>query len=261
MDKFGRWIGFGDALTFKQFHLGAKALAKGNCTSYERLDYLAHFRLALFHAKMNEIYMDFPVMMPKRAMMEDEGTMPELVALAGIQGISNEEKKIGNAFEKHDQLLHCVGHLYTTNMFRNYIKEEPTALDDIVDEATAIKFVLNMLKYYDVELYFDPKKAQQDDKKWDHPANYARDVVARMILSEVFDIGEEEEDFFLLRSLRLNMMTYFLNRKYRIQDSKYAAFLLLDEVLEQQASEKDQERMNLAVCVNPSGRRKGGLFA
>ena len=136
VDKFGRWIGFGDALTFKQFHLGAKALAKGNCTSYERLEYLAHFRLALFHAKMNKIYMDFPVMMPKRAMMEDEGSLPELVALAGIQGISNDEKKIGNSFEKHDQLLHCVGHLYVANMFRNYIKEEPTALDEIVDEVS-----------------------------------------------------------------------------------------------------------------------------
>ena len=81
-----------------------------------------------------------------------------------------------------------------------------------------------------------------------------------MILSEVFDAGEEEEDSCLLKCLRLNMMTYFLNRKYRIQDSKYAAFLILDEVLEQQASERDQKRMNLSVCVNPSGRRRGGLF-
>ena len=53
-------------------------------------------------------------------MLEDEGTMPEMVALAGIQGISIEEKKISNSFEKHDQLLMCMGHLYVTNMFLNY---------------------------------------------------------------------------------------------------------------------------------------------
>ena len=260
VNKFGRWIGFGDALTFKQFHLGAKALAKGNCTAYERLDYLAHFRLALFHAKMNKTYMDYPVMMPKRAMMADEGSLPELVALAGIQGISNEEKKIGNNFEKHDQLLHCVGHLYASNMFRNYVKDDPVALDDIVDEATAIEFVLRMLEKYDVELFFNPSRPQIPEEKWDHPGNYARDVVTRMILSEVFDAGEEEEDSGLLRCLRLNMITYFLNRKYKIQDSKYAAFLILDDVLEQQASERDRARMNSAMCVNPSGRKRGGLF-
>ena len=54
VEKFGRWIGYGDALTYKQFWFGAKALAQGNCTAYERLDYLTHFRLALFHAKMNK---------------------------------------------------------------------------------------------------------------------------------------------------------------------------------------------------------------
>ena len=97
------------------------------------------------------------------------------------------------------------------------------------------------------------------ERKWDDPANYARDLVSRMILAEVFDAGEEEEDALLLRSLRINLTVYFLNRKVR-QDSKYAAYLLLDEVLEQQASERDVERMNQTICVNPSGKRGGGLF-
>ena len=163
-------------------------------------------------------------MMPKRAMLEDEGTLPELVALAGIQGISNEEKKIGNLFEKHDQLLHVTGHLYVSNMFKNHLQEEPDALDNIKDESTAVSFVLNMLDKYDVELYFNPDQAQLPEDKWDHPATYARDVISRMILSEVFDAGEEEEDPYILRSLRLNMMVYFLNRKYKIQVSNRSLF-------------------------------------
>ena len=260
VETFGRWVGYGDALTFKQFHLGAKALAQGNCTAFERLEYLSHFRLALFHAKMNKTYMDFPVIMPKRAMMEDEGSLPELVAMAGIQGISIDEKKIGNSYEKHDQLIMCLGHLYVANMFKNYVKVKLNALDQVVDEDSAIEFVLKMLDHFDVEFYYDPDRVELQEGKWDDPANYARDVVARMILSEVFDAGEEEEDASLLRCLRLTMMVYFLNRKYKIQDSKYAAFLLLDEVMEQKASVRDRERMNLSVCVNPSGKRGGGLF-
>ena len=258
--QFGHWIGFGDALTFKQFWLGAKAIAHGNCTAFERLDFLPHFRLALFHAKMNKCYMDFPVLMPKKAMMEDEGTLPELVAIAGIQGISIEEKKISNSFEKHDQLLMLTGHLYLANMFRNFVKEDHKAMDGIVNEATAVEFVQSMMDKYDIELYFNPERVVPEDK-WDDPSNYARDAVARMILSEMFDAGEEEEDWFLLKGLRLIMVVYFLNRKYKIQDSKYAAFLMLDEVFERQASERDKERMNRAVCVNPSGKKGGGLFA
>ena len=259
VEKFGRWIGFGDALTFKQFHYGAKALAKGNYTAYERLEYLSHFRVALFHAKMAKAYQDYPVLMPKRSMMEDEGTLPELVALAGIQGISTDEKKIGNAFEKHDQLLLLIGHLYAVNMFKNFIKDYPTKLGKVKDEVSAVEFVQEMLAKYEVEYYYDPEK-KPSAEHWDDPGNYARNVVARMILGELFDAGEEEEDSCLLRSLRLTMVVYFLNRKFKKQDSKYAAFLFTDEIMEQQASVRDRERMKMASCVNPSGKRGGGLF-
>ena len=217
VERFGKWIGYGDALTYKQFWLGAKALAQGNCTAYERLEYLSHFRLALFHAKMNKIYMDYPCLMPRKSMLEDEGTMPEMVALTGIQGISTEEKKISNSIEKHDQLLMCMGHLYVTNMFLNYINDEPTAYEQVVDENTAKDFVLKMLEKYDVELYFDPGRVGPAESKWDDPVNYGRDIISRMILSEIFDVGEEEEDALLLRSLRIIMIVYFLNRKYKIQ--------------------------------------------
>ena len=259
VNRFGRWIGFGDALTFKQFHFGAKSLAEGNCTAFERLEFLSHFRLALFHAKLNKIYMDYPVVMPRRSMMEDEGTMAELVAIAGVRGISSEEKVISTSFEKHDQLEMCVGHLYLFNMFRNFIKDDPARIKEVINEASAVEFVLGMLSKYDVEYYYDPEK-ESSTEQWDDPANYGRDLVARVILSEVFDAGEAEEDSVLLRALRLTMLVYFLNRKFKKQDSKYAAFLFLDEVMEQQASLRDRERMSKAACVNPSGGRGGGLF-
>ena len=259
VNRFGRWIGFGDALTFKQFHFGAKSLAKGNCTAFERLEFLSHFRLALFHAKLNKVYMDFPVVLPRRSMMEDEGTMAELVAIAGVRGISSEEKIISTSFEKHDQLEMCVGHLYLFNMFFNFIKDDPSRIKEVNNEAKAVEFVLGMLSKYDVEYYYDPEK-EDSSEEWDDPANYGRDLVARMVLSEVFDAGEAEEDPVLLRALRLTMLVYFLNRKHKMQDSKYAAFLFLDEVMDQQASLRDRERMAKAACVNPSGGRGGGLF-
>ena len=70
---------------------------------------------------------------------------------------------------------------------------------------------------------------------------------------------EEEGDAFGLRGLKISMICYFLNRKQNRQDSKYAAALLLDLVLEMGASDRTRARMDNTVCVNRSGKVGGGV--
>ena len=77
--------------------------------------------LNLSHFQLTKTYMDFPVIMPKIAMMEDEGSLPELVSMAGIQGIFINEKKICNSY---------------------------------------IEFVLSMLDHFDVEIYYDSDRVE-----------------------------------------------------------------------------------------------------
>ena len=69
---------------------------------------------------------------------------------------------------------------------------------------------------------------------------------------------EEEGDAYGLRGLKTSMICYFLNRKQNRQDSKYAAALLLDLVLELGASPRTRARMENTVCVNRSGKLGGG---
>ena len=69
---------------------------------------------------------------------------------------------------------------------------------------------------------------------------------------------EEEGDALGLRGIKVAMIGYFLNRKQNRQDSKYAAGLLLDLVLELGASERTRTRMENTVCVNTSGKPGGG---
>ena len=69
---------------------------------------------------------------------------------------------------------------------------------------------------------------------------------------------EEEADALGLRAIKIAMIGYFLNRKQHRQDSKYAAALLFDIVLELSASERTRIRMENTVCVNPSGKLGGG---
>ena len=64
---------------------------------------------------------------------------------------------------------------------------------------------------------------------------------------------EGEKDALGLRGLKIAMVSYFLNRKQNRQDSKYAAALFSDLVLELSASERTRARMENTVYVNTSG--------
>ena len=56
------------------------------------------------------------------------------------------------------------------------------------------------------------------------------------------------------------MVCYFLAAKPNRLDSKYAAFTLIDLVVELSQSPRTRKRMDLYVTINPSGSPGGGLF-
>ena len=85
-------------------------------------------------------------------------------------------------------------------------------------------------------------------------------MVARLLLSLVFDVCEMEEDAEGLRALRRVMIPYFLARSPDNMLSKYASFTMIDLVVELSSSERTRRRMDLHVCINPSGTLGGGLF-
>ena len=85
-------------------------------------------------------------------------------------------------------------------------------------------------------------------------------MVSRLLLSLAFDVCEDEGDAMGLRALRRVMVSYFMAKKLHRLDSKYAAFTLIDLVVELAASERTRRRMDLYVVVNPSGTLGGGLF-
>ena len=85
-------------------------------------------------------------------------------------------------------------------------------------------------------------------------------MVARLLLSLVFDACEEENDAEGLRALRRIMVPYFLAKSPGRMVSKYASFTLIDLVVELSASPRTRRRMDLYVTINPSGTVGGGLF-
>ena len=85
-------------------------------------------------------------------------------------------------------------------------------------------------------------------------------MVGRLILSLVFDVCEAEGDAEGLRALRRVMIPYFLAKSPERLVSKYAAFTLIDLVVEMSASNRTKKRMDLYVVINPSGTAGGGLF-
>ena len=85
-------------------------------------------------------------------------------------------------------------------------------------------------------------------------------MVTRFLLSLAFDHCEEEGDAEGLRGLRRVMVGYFLAKKPERLDSKYAAFTMIDLIVELSASQRTRKRMDLYVTINPSGTPGGGLF-
>ena len=85
-------------------------------------------------------------------------------------------------------------------------------------------------------------------------------MVARLLLSLVFDACEAEEDAEGLRALRRVMVSYFLAKSPGQLVSKYASFTLTDLVVELSSSERTRKRMDLYVVINPSGTQGGGIF-
>ena len=85
-------------------------------------------------------------------------------------------------------------------------------------------------------------------------------MVARLLISLVFDLCESEEDAEGLRALRRVMIPYFLAKSPDQMVSKYASFTMIDLVVELSASERTRKRMDLYVTINPSGTHGGGLF-
>ena len=194
---------------------------------------------------------------------DDPISLSWLAALARFK-VSNKAKEIkknDSSFEKADQFIAAVQTCYLTNMFNNYMINNPEALDAVTSTESAVKFVHEMLDAYNIQLYFDPNKAVAEKKKGeDDMFQYCKDMVERFLLSLVFDICEEEGDAEGLRALRRIMVSYFLAKKPERQDSKYASFTLIDLVVELAASERSRKRMDLYVVVNPSGYPGGGLF-
>ena len=85
-------------------------------------------------------------------------------------------------------------------------------------------------------------------------------MVSRFLLSLAFDSCESEGDAEGLRALRRVMVVYFLAHKPNRLDSKYAAFTVIDLVVELSASIRTRKRMDLYVTINPSGTPGGEMF-
>jgi hypothetical protein len=195
--------------------------------------------------------------------LDDKLSLPWFSALTRVK-VTNKAKEIkknDSSFERHDQFLAEVQTSYLLNMFDNYQMVDKDKLAAVDSYESALTFVLGMLDAYDVQLFFDPEKPLPEKRRGeDDMYVYCRDMVTRFVLSVVFDICEEEGDAEGLRALRRVMVGYFLAKRPERQDSKYAAFTLLDLIVELAASERTRKRMDLYIVINPSGTRGGGLF-
>ena len=143
--------------------------------------------------------------------LDDEGTLPWFCNMLNFEWASRDPSKIKKSgmFEKHDQLITVISTQYLTNALENYMILYPEAIDQVQNK---------FLQSSKIEFYFHVNRSE--DKKADDLLNYCRDMCSRLVLSLVIDRCEKEEDPLGMRAIRRIMITYFLNRKSKVQDSK-----------------------------------------
>ena len=84
---------------------------------------------------------------------DDKIYLPWLTALTRVK-VSNKSKDIkknDSSFELHDQFLAAVQTSYLVNMFDNFMEKNFKMLENVTDTESAVKFVLSMLKEFDVQ--------------------------------------------------------------------------------------------------------------
>ena len=167
--KYGELILHGDLLTVKMIQ-EAKVLMSGAATAFERLEFIGPCRLQMLHMKMKKLCQDFALCMVHDINYDDVLSLPWCTALTGVK-VSNEEKDIkknDSSFEMHDQWMAAVQSSYLVNMFDNYNALYPKKLDAVENAEDVVKYVLDMLAEYQIQLYYDPlqeyvEKPGEDD--------------------------------------------------------------------------------------------------
>ena len=180
--EFGEWLGSGDLLTVKMV-LEAMMLMAGSATAFGRLEFLGPFRLQLLHMKVYRIYLlnhqvhanllkmkkvshDYSLCMPNEINYDDPLSLAWLTALTRMK-ISNKEKNIkknDSSFEKHDQWITAVQSSFLVNMFDNFVEKFPERLEQVSSTEDTVKFVLDMLEEFNIQLYLDPIEKDLGDK-------------------------------------------------------------------------------------------------
>ena len=147
-------------------------------------------------------------------------------------------------------------------MLDNYLLTNYQALISVVDEASAMNFVMDLLGSYGVleGMMFDPEKEDVQQPGEDDLFTTYKGIVIRFLPSLALDLCEQEGDALGLLATERLMVSYFLASNLRSQNSKYADYTLFDLVLVLSSSERTRQRYNDNATINPSGTSGGGMF-
>jgi hypothetical protein len=159
--QYGEMLGHGDQLTVERWQ-DVRQILSQEVTAFGRLEFCGPFRLEGLHSHMKKTKIDYKALMPDMTNFDDEICLAQLAARAGKGDmLSNEEKKIvknDSSYERHKQFAEEVGTTYGLNLFDNYDNKNPEKLDAVVNEKSAVQFVLEMFDNFDVtaNLFYNP---------------------------------------------------------------------------------------------------------
>ena len=202
---------------------------------------------------MNKVIQDLVAGMKSDVNVDDILSYAYLKTTLGLNHISNQPdfiKRDGN-YEAHSQFCDDIGSEFLIQAFKTFVSEQ--SCPSVKTEKSAVEFILKFLETADIKFFYDANNYEESDV-YDDMMSSVKDIAGRTVMSLVLKAVEQEGDGLGLRAARTAMIPYFLNRKFDIQDSKYAARLLSNRIAFLQSSVRTQVRIDSMACCNPSGK-------
>ena len=214
------------------------------------------FRPGMFHCSLNKEILDMEQKMPELRNVDDQTSKAGLKTRAGIRNVTNVGKVIQDKnYELHRQYSEAVGERALLCAWKEYLKTLSTEEKTTKTKENAEFILKKFVKVFQFNYYFDQ---EYEPDYFDDCHKDALDNANRTILSKLLRKAVKQSDGKGVRASSLALIPFFLNRGL-VQNSKYAAMLLMAHIEYLRASTKLKDRLDRYVSVNTKGGWETGI--
>ena len=250
--RYGRIVIKGDLLTLERLE-SAKQARRRTSTLYEKLAYIMVARVGMMHASLNKVTIDFQSRLQDEHNVDDKLSISSIkTRIAGLDGITNDRKKIARDYETHCQLLEEVGKAAIFSAWDSFVSDmEEEEYPRTKDREAAVQILDKFMMAKNIHSYY--RQSQEKVESIDSVDENCSDLASRALVEFIMDRVTKHGDGKGIHAVQLALIPYMLNKTGLDINSKYASFLALNHVDFMRSSSRMKKLLYRYATVNYCG--------